>query len=430
MRKILLTCILGTAFIATASAQQNIHVCEGFRYETHTVESTDDITFSNDGLEVTIGGQETYELADIDSITFAQPQYPRIDIVYNGTSATVNVAPSVKGVTYSISGANVTLTSTNYTDEYLYSVSGASTNGSLTINGDYKLTVELAGLELTNPSGPAISINCGKRIGVILKKGTINTLADGKSGTHKGAFYTEGHPEFEGKGTLNVTGNTGHAICAKEYLQFKKSTGTVNILSAVKDGIHCGKGKINNDNSHFIINGGTINVNNTGSDCIDADDYGCMYINGGTLNLNVSASDGTGLKCDSIIRMTDGEINVKVTGPLSEGIRANYAAYFDGGRINAEITADGTKGIRAKRCTKTTDTVLNGGHLYFNGTTVDMTVSGNTYAADATACVGIRSDRNFTQTAGDITITMNSTDATAYVVKGTESRTGGTLTVK
>lgn len=429
MKKIILPLIALITF-AYANAQQKIYVCEGFRYEEHTINSTDDIVFSTDGLEVTIADDETYELSDIDSLTFAEPQYPRIDIVYNGTSATVNVAPSVKGVTYSINGANVTLTSTDYANEYLYSVSGASTNGSLIINGDYKLTVELAGLDLTNPNGPAIDIECGKRIGVILKKGTVNNLADGKSGSHKGAFYTEGHPEFEGKGTLNVTGNTKHAICAKEYLQFKRSTGTVNILKAVSDGIHCGKGKQNDDNSHFIINGGEINVNNTGSDCIDADDYGCMYINGGTLNLNVTASDGTGLKCDSIIRMTDGEINIKVAGPLSEGIRANYAAYFDGGYINAEVTADGTKGIRAKKCTKTTDMVLNGGYLYFNGTTVDMTVSGKTYVSDGTACAGIRSDRDFTQTAGDITITMNSSDASALVVKGTENRTGGTLTVK
>ena len=430
MKKLLLSIISVAALTLNANAQQNIYVCEGFRYEKHTVESTDDIVFSNDGLEVTIGDEETYELADIDSITFAEPQYPRINIVYNGASATVDIAPSVKGVTYSISGANVTLTSYNYTDEYLYTVSGASTSGSLTINGDYKLTVELAGLDLTNPSGPAIDIECGKRIGVILKKGTVNNLADGKSGDHKGAFYTEGHPEFEGSGTLNVTGNTKHAICAKEYLQFKKSTGTINILKAVSDGIHCGKGKKNDDNSHFIINGGEINVNNAGSDCIDADDYGCMYINGGTLNLNVTASDGTGLKCDSIIRMTDGVINVNVLGPLSEGIRTNYAAYFDGGTINATVASDGSKGIRAKKCTKTTDMVLNGGFLYFNGTDVDMTVSGKTYVSDATACAGIRSDRDFTQTAGDITITMESSDATALVVKGTENRTGGTLTVK
>lgn len=413
-----------------ASAQQKIYVCEGFRYEVYDIKSTDDIVFSADGQEVSIGDYEIYELEEIDSITFAEPQYPKVEIKYNGASATVEVGHNVKGVTYSVKGANVVLTSSTTTDEYLYTVSGKSDNGSLVINGTYKLTVELAGLDLTNPNGPAIDIECGKRIGVVLKKGTVNNLADGKSGDHKGAFYTEGHPEFEGKGTLNVTGNTKHAICAKEYLQFKKSTGAVNIIKAVSDGIHCGKGKQNDDNSHFIINGGVITVNNAGSDCIDADDYGCMYINGGVLNLNVSASDGTGLKCDSIIRMTGGEINVNVTGPLSEGIRANYAAYFDGGSINATIAADGTKGIRAKRCTKTTDMVLNGGFLYFNGTNVDMNVSGKTYVSDGTACVGIRADRDFTQTAGDIIVTVASTDAEALVVKGTDNRAGGTFTVK
>ncbi|MBR2360421.1 MAG: carbohydrate-binding domain-containing protein [Bacteroidaceae bacterium] len=430
MKKILLSIISLFGITTMATAQQKLYVCEGFRYDVHEVLSTDDITFSADGLEVSIGDYDTYELDEIDSITFAEPQYPRIDIKFEGASATVSMTSNVKGVTYKINGANVTLTSTTLSEEYLYSISGSSANGSLVINGDYKLTVELAGLTLTNPNGPAIDVECGKRIGVILKDGTVNTLSDGAGGTHKGAFYTEGHPEFEGGGTLNVTGNTKHAICAEEYLQFKKSTGTINILGAVSDGIHCGEGKKNDDNSHFQINGGVINVNNVGSDCIDADDYGCMIIKGGVLNLNVSASDGTGLKCDSIIYMTGGELNINVTSNLSEGIRTNYAAYFDGGSIKMNVSSNGSKGIRAKRCSKSTDTVLNGGFLHFRGTNLDMIVSGKTYTADDTDCVGIRADRDLTQTAGDITITMASTDATAVVVKGTENRTGGTLTIK
>lgn len=430
MKRLILSIIALAAVVAAGSAQQRIYVCDGFRYDVHEVTSTDEITFSDDGLEVSIGRLATYELEEIDSITFAEPQYPRVDIRFDETSATVNVGEGVKGVTYTVSGATVTLTSTTTTDEYLYSVSGTSSNGSLVINGEYKLTVELASLVLTNPKGPAIDIECGKRIGVILKEGTVNTLADGSGGTHKGAFYTEGHPEFEGGGTLNVTGNTKHAICAKEYLQFKKSTGAVNILGAVSDGIHCGKGKQNDDNSHFQMNGGVITVNNAGSDCIDADDYGCMIIKGGVLNLNVSATDGTGLKCDSILTMTGGELNINVAGPLSDGIRTCHTAYFDGGHIRMDVVADGTKGIRAKRCTKTTDTVLNGGYLHFRGTTVDMAISGNTYKADGTDCVGIRADRDFSLTAGDITLTVTSTDATPLVVKGADKRTGGTLVVK
>ncbi len=428
MKKLLLG-ILVASLSANLHAQQKVYVCEGYEYDAIEINSAGDITFSADGTTVNLGG-ENYEIADIDSITFSEPQFRKVEIIYNGTSATVNIPSSIKGVTSSVNGANVTINSTTSTEDYLYSVSGTSDNGSLLINGDYKLSIELAGLTLTSSKGPAIDIQCGKRIAVYLKEGTVNTLTDGRGGTHKGAFNTEGHPEFEGGGTLNVTGNTKHAICAKEYLQFKKSTGTVNILSAVSDGIHCGKGKQNDDNSHFIINGGVINVNNAGSDCVDADDYGCMYINGGTLNLNVTASDGVGLKCDSIIRMTGGDINIKVNGTISEGIRTSYAAYFDGGNIKIDANGNGTKGLRAKKCTKTTDPVKNGGFLYFNGTDLEINVSGSTYTGDGTKCVGMRVDKDYTQTDGNVAINVLSNDATGVDIRGTKTVTGGTLKEK
>lgn len=411
---------------ATATAQHKVYVCDKFSYDAIETTSANGITFSADGTTVYVEGKE-YLTADIDSVTFAEPQFPTIKITYSGTTATVDVPSTITDVTYTVDGAHVTLTSGATAQEYLYTATGTSTNGSLTINGSYKLTLELNGLTLTSQKGAAIDVECGKRIDVILKEGTVNTLTDCTGGTQKAAFYTTGHPEFGGKGTLNVTGLTKHAIGAKEYLQFKKSTGTINILSAVSDGIHCGKGKQNDDNSHFQINGGTITINNAGSDCIDADDYGCMYINGGTLNLNVSATDGTGLKCDSIIRMTGGEININITGELSEGIRTYYAAYFDGGTISAKANANGSKCIKAKKSTKTTDTVVNGGFLYFNGTNATIEANGGTYTADNTKCMGIRADQDFTQTAGTITITTTNNAAVGLSVKGNKNLNGGTL---
>ena len=98
-------------------AQQKIYVCNDFTYDLYEVSSTDDIIFSADGLEVSIGNHKTYKVEDIDSITFAEPQHPRIDIVYNGSSATVNVGANVKGVTYSVKGAQVTLTSNTTSEE-------------------------------------------------------------------------------------------------------------------------------------------------------------------------------------------------------------------------------------------------------------------------------------------------------------------------
>ncbi|MCM1312454.1 MAG: carbohydrate-binding domain-containing protein [Bacteroides sp.] len=420
--------IIAIAMSCMATYSQNkVYVCEGFDYDALEVASLGDITFSADGTEVNIGGDNVYKVADIDSITFHEPDFPKVRVIYNETSATVSVPASYKGVTYTVNGADVVINSTTLTDEYMYSIEGSSKNGSFTLNGNYKLTLQLAGVNLKSTKGAAVDIECGKRIAVIMPKGTVNTFEDCANGTQKAAFYTTGHPEFKGGGTINVKGNTKHAIGAKEYLQFKSSTGYVNIVGAVSDGIHCGKGKQNDDNSYFQINGGVITVNNAGSDCIDADDYGCMIIKGGVLNLNVSAVDGTGLKCDSILRMTGGEININVTGALSEGIRVCYEGQFNGGKITATAAGNGSRGIKAKKCSKSTDTVLDGGHLVFGGTDADITVSGGTYTADNTKCMGIRADQNFTQTAGTVTLNVTNSAAEGLSVKGQKSLLGGTL---
>lgn len=414
-----------------ANAQQKLYLCDGFKSNVVEVTSAADITFSEGHKHIYIGS-EKFDIADIDSITFDAPVFKEVKVTFAGAEAKVEIPSYVKGVTSSVSGANVVITSANTSDEILYTVSGTSSNGSLTINGEYKLTVALDGLNLVSTSSKApIDIECGKRINLLLKEGKENTIIDGVSNTAKGAFYTSGHLEIEGGGTLNVKGNAKHALCAKEYLQIKKSTGKINVLGAVSDGIHCGKGKVNDDNSFFQINGGEVNVSNVGSDCIDCDDYGCAIIKGGKLNLNVSQSDGSGLKVDSCIYMTAGDIKVDVTGNVSEGIRANFATYFDGGKITSTVSGKGARAIRAKKSTKTTDTVVNGGFMYFNGTDVDLTVSGAKNTADNTVCYGIKADTEFKQTAGTITITVTSSDSStkAYNFKS-DTSTGGSLIVK
>lgn len=420
--------LLALVFSAMAMAQQSVFVCDKFDYTEHTVATTDDITFSNDETTINIGST-SYELSAIDSITFAEPMLPVVKIVYNGSTATVDVPAYLTGVTYTTNGANVSITATNTDREYCYVVSGSSQNGSLTLTGNYKLTLLLAGIDLTSTTGAAIDVECSKRIDVVIKDGTTNTLKDCANGTQKAAFYTTGHPEFSGTGTLNVTGQTKHAIAAKEYLLLKKSTGTINILSAVSDGIHCGKGKAENEHNYFQMNGGTVTISGAGSDCIDTDDYGCAYINGGTLTMNVSANDGTGLKADSVLTMTGGNVNVIIDGQISEGIRVCYEGYFNGGTLTETVNGNGSKGIKAKKVTSTTGTVFNGGHLYFNGTDATINVNGGTYMADATKCMGIRADQNFTQTAGTITINVNNSAATGLSVKGTKTTSGGTLNI-
>ncbi|MBO4430303.1 MAG: carbohydrate-binding domain-containing protein [Bacteroidaceae bacterium] len=355
-----------------------------------------------------------------------------IEIKYNGNSATVTIPKEITDVTYKVDGADVILTSTTTTTEYTYNVSGVSTDGSLVVNGSYKLTLQLNGINLTNAhGGAAIDIECGKRIAVELVKGTINRLADSVNGKQKGALYFKGHPEFEGEGTLFVTGKTKHAICAKEYIELKASTGTINIMDAVSDGIHCGKGTMSNEHNYFLMKGGIVNIQNVGSDGVDSDDYGVIRIEGGSISINLSEDGSTGLKADSLILINGGNVSAVLTGKDSEALRACYAVNISGGKVNLVVPGDGSKGIKAKNAQN--GTVQNGGYITIKGGDIDIMTTGGNYITikedekDVDKCMGLSVDADFEQSDGIIRLTALGKEAHTYNVKGTENHNGGTF---
>ncbi len=356
-----------------------------------------------------------------------------IRIQYNGSSAKVTVPAGINDVTYTVKGANVTVNSETNSTEYTYQVSGKASDGSLVLNGAYKLTLQLAGIELTNKhGGAAIDVECGKRIAVELMEGTVNRLEDSEAGSQKGALYFKGHPEFEGKGTLYVTGKAKHAIAAKEYIELKKSTGTIHILGAVSDGIHCGKGQENSEHNYFLMKGGIVNMTNVGSDGVDSDDFGVIRIEGGALSVNV-ADDATGLKADSCITMTEGVVTLAVTGNDSEGLRAHYTTQIEGGKLNISVSGDGSKGIKGKRLTASTETVREGGNVCISGGETNIQVNGGNYTTsaddtdDISKCMGLSVDADFIQTGGALTITALGKEAYTYHVKGAETISGGSF---
>jgi hypothetical protein len=383
--------------------------------------STSGIEFSEDGTSFSVA-DSTYDCATIDSITVVHT----VTVTFAGDTAYVDLGHAAN-VTTTVEGAHVNLLSTNTKSELEFVLQGESTHGSLTYDGPLKCKFYLNGLNLTSNKGAAIDIKCGKRVDLILKDGTENVLVDAAGGEQKAAFYCKGHLEIKGHGTLNVKGMTKHALAAKEYLEIKRSTGTINILGAVSDGIHCGKGgnaKVEQDydpeDNYFIMNGSDttyINISNCGGDCIDSDDYGSMKINGGVITMNISQIDGNGLKCDSIIYMDGGKIVANITGQVSNGVRSAYDMYLRGGTIECNITGNGSKGIRGRRLTAAAYTVLRGGNIHFEGTNVKMTVAGGTYTTDSSNCQGIRAEYYLYQTGGDIDITVTNSEASAIYAK-------------
>ena len=377
MKKHTSTFILFILLTISMQAQQIMYVCRGTNYTEVDIATLGEMPFSNHGSSLTLRGV-TYDVATIDSITFEKPTFVmdgKVVITYNETTASVEVPTTISGITYTISNADVVVTSTNISDDIEYVIHGSSTNGSLNYIGNYKCKFTFNGLYLTSESGAAINIDCSKRVAMVLSEGTVNTLADAESGSHKAALYCKGHMEFEGAGTLNVTGNYKHAISGKEYIQLKKSTGTINITKSANDGIHAGQ--------YFQMNGGTVNISGTAGDCIQAEktsdetdeDNGQMIIKGGKLNLSLASEDVKALKSDDLITISGGDITINVTGNGSKA-----------------ISTDGDLVINEKN----------------NPTTITITTSGTTYVnskGESKYCDGINIEGNMTFSAGTLNVT-------------------------
>lgn len=253
-------------------------------------------------------------------------------VTYSGNSATVEMTDDVKSyVTASVSGADVTITSTASAaiSEITYGLTGTTTDGSFTFTGTYKATVELFGVSITNPTGPAIDIQNGKRIEISAKNGTTSTLTDGTStatDAWKGALYCKGHIQFKGFGTLNVYGNYAHAIKAGEYIEMKNCT--INVYSAVKDAINC--------NQYFSMESGEINLSGFGDDGIQvsketndtsAENTGNFTMKGGAINIDITGASGESVKAEGTKSVaSSAALNVTNTQGVEE-IQNNETRY-------------------------------------------------------------------------------------------------------
>lgn len=243
-----------------------------------------------------------------------------VTVAYEGSTATVTIPDAVSEYVICESGtsSHVKLIQTSTTEknpnEIIYALSGESDNGEFYLTGEYKATLQLNGLTLTNPDSTAIHIKNGKRIKVSMNANTVNTLKDGSSDpTSKGCFHCKGHTEFVGKGTLNVSGSFSHAIYSKEYVTVKNCT--INVTGAKKDGIHC--------QEYFLISSGVVNIKDTEDDAIQVElkdsvstgvtkdhedeNTGNFYMTGGTLSINDLG--GYCIKADGTINISAGTWN-------------------------------------------------------------------------------------------------------------------------
>lgn len=397
-KNILLLFLLLWSF--TAWSQQTMWVCMGNVKYGYSTESLGKMPYNETTLTIL---DKTFVRSEIDSICVTAEDFANDNIIvtYNGNNAQVQVSGNIAShITAKVNGAHVAvLQDAAVASEYVYTLQGSTTNGSFYQDGSYKMTLVLDGVSITNPDSAAVNIRDGKRIAVELVDGTTSNLVDGKNGKQKGCLAIKGHAEVKGTGVLNITGNSSHAFWCKEYVELKKTTGTINILGAVGDGF--------NINQYFAMKGGKVTVKGVSDDALqvsqetddndvvvdDPENTGDVTVSGGTLDFTTTGSAAKGFKVAGSFVMSGGNVTVAQTGTFTNkdgdidyvtAVKAHKDINITGGTFTVNNTADGGKGLSAdgninidqSAATTVIDITANG-----NGGTAENTSTGTTEPA-------------------------------------------------
>lgn len=432
MKKILTLSILLMAMMAAAAQTLNVQV--GQVTYAHKAANTGDMAFAG-GSTLTIEGK-AYSIAGISAISIDNSDVAdnTVSVSYGGSTANVVVAGNIASkVEVAVSGAHVSIVQdATLQQEVSYTLTGNSSNGSFTMDGEYKAAFVLQNLTLTNPSGAAIDIEDGKAIAVTLT-GT-NTLSDATGGAHNATLYIDGHATFSGTGSLTLSGLTKHAFSSGEKVVV--AGGTISVSAVAGDGFHI--------NERFQMDGGQLTINSTG-DGIDVgfrgankgtkDQYernGFLELNGGTVSVSCTGNGSKGLKADSTVAISGATVSSTTSASAyydttdkdissSAAVKTGGQFLMSSGTLTALSTGAGGKGINAT------------GAVTISGGTVYVTTTGSLfeYGNDDSKPQGIKSDAAITVTGGSVYVCAGTYEgkATAFKPGDTSAFTinGGTI---
>ena len=273
-------------------------------------------------------------------------------------------------VTVTIDKGHVTVKSKK--SKMRYRLQGTSTDGSFKIanmnvsatdDNNKKFILELNGVDITNPNGPAINIQSGKTVLVNMPKDKTNSLKDGavytqtEGESQKGTFFSEGQLVFSGPGTLNVTSLGGHGICSDDYIRLRYNVGEINITAA-KDGF--------NTKDIFLMYGGKVSIN-AASDGISVR-RGPFELYGGTVDIKC-ADDGVVsdyLNTDTaFVKIGGGKLDITTTGAKGHAVTTTGKLVVENGTVTAS-----TQGAASKCFT-------SGGDMTITDSYINLSTKGN-----------------------------------------------------
>lgn len=324
MKKRILILLLAMAFSLNAIACSN---------ESVTAESSSEALVENESPG------ETVEYSEL-SIKEDWEEKATVTFSTDGMSIEGEGCSDEDGVLYITEGGS-------------YTISGTSEETAIVINTDKNVKIILAGVDLTNTSGPVIYGEDSKNLYIELAEGTENILTDGSSydtdengdAVGKGVIFSNDDIIILGEGSLTINANYKHGIVSDDKIYIE--SGNITIESAEKDGIHA--------NDLICIDGGSISIS-ANSDLMQSEDM--LVINAGTIS---GSSLDEGIEADNSLYIYGGEISITVE---DDGLNAGSYIEIDGGDIDISCnTGD------AIDCNGNYDgcIVINGGDIYAIG---------------------------------------------------------------
>lgn len=365
-----------------------------------SVSSIDSMYINENGkLKVrTTNNLYSFDFTEVDSLTFPFIPASTGDIVYinyNGTTAEVINPYPVTQVIVTVSEAKVSITSL-VSDNITYVLSGTANPGRFAIESTTTPTIQLNGVNLTNPTGKAMDLTCDAGVILEIADGTTNSLSDGSESDKKAALMSNSDLLVQGNGTLNVTSFVKHPIKVKGIC-------TIN-------------------SGNFLITSDVDDVNGLSADST-------LVINGGSFNITMNGDISKGIKCDENLTINGGDITIVAAGStvLEVVNNQNVPSYCTAIKCDNDININGGSfNITLPNSNHGGKSISADGNLTINGGTFDIltqgdgaayTVSGNTKDSYTSSC--LKCDGNMVISAGDFTLRSTGAGGKGITTEGT-----------
>ncbi len=235
------------------------------------------------------------------------------------------------------------------TAEGTYVLSGdiTDTTVKITVGDKEKVWLVLDNANIRNSQGPAIFVVSGDKVFITAKEGTANFVSDGENYSLvdgetdiDGAIFSRADLTINGSGSLEINGNSKHAVVSKDDLAIVSASLTLNSKNVALNGKDCVK-----------ITDSQINIT-AGSDAIRSDNTedasrGYVYIQGGKAQLTAG---NDGIQAETVVKLENAELSVAsgggsgnklVSGDESfKGIKAGSDILVSGGEIKVDSRDD------------------------------------------------------------------------------------------